>query len=197
MLTNQAKITFTDPHTREKSLKIFPGQFAVGDNELTLVTTLGSCIAACIYDPVLKIGGMNHFMLPESTNGGDWAGVSSSARYGNYAMEHLINELLKAGASKHNLQAKIFGGGEMFASSEKIGDQNAAFAREYLQTEGIKLLAEDVGGGFARKVYFNPTTGNVTVRRTSVEQNEAVKAFEQAYSDQLSHTPVESDIELF
>lgn len=122
-----------------------------------LSTVLGSCVAACIWDPVRALGGMNHFLLPASHDTGN----ARSLRYGAHAMEMLINDLLKQGAVRAALQAKLFGGANMASNLGDIGASNARFAKTYLETEGIPCLAESLGGTNARRVLFRPATGHV------------------------------------
>jgi len=122
-----------------------------------LSTVLGSCVAACIWDPVRALGGMNHFLLPASHDTGN----ARSLRYGAHAMEMLINDLLKQGAVRGALQAKLFGGANMASNLGDIGASNARFAKNYLETEGIPCLAESLGGTNARRVLFRPATGHV------------------------------------
>jgi chemotaxis protein CheD len=135
---------------------VVQGEFRVSDdvNEL-LGTVLGSCVAVCLHDPVRAIGGMNHFLLPF----GQEEGANRPVRYGLFAMEMLINDLLKAGAKKSRLEAKLFGGARISAELRDIGQANSVFAREYLATEGIHCLGESLGGQNARRVVFRPATG--------------------------------------
>ncbi len=141
--------------TGEKIINVIQGDFMISEEEDVILTTvLGSCIAVCIFEPQRKIGGMNHFLLP-SREGEDGANV----RYGAYAMELLINGLLREGADRGRLKAKMFGGASMMGNLRDIGGSNAAFARKFLQDEGIPCLAESVGGTSARRIRFWPTTG--------------------------------------
>jgi chemotaxis protein CheD len=128
------------------------------DPQTVLTTVLGSCIAVCLYDPEAGIGGMNHFLLPGRTGGAPEPG-SGDLRYGAYAMELLINALLKQGAERRALCAKVFGGASMIGTRRHIGSGNAAFARRFLQDEGIPCTAESTGGTAARRVQFWPTSG--------------------------------------
>lgn len=135
---------------------IIQGEFRISNRPDSVLTTLlGSCVAACIWDPVLQIGGMNHFLLP----GEDDAQIRASERYGVHLMELLVNGLLREGASRQRLQAKLFGGANMNSSLADIGARNAAFARDFLRNEGITLVSESLGGDQARKVQFWPTNG--------------------------------------
>lgn len=142
---------------QETLVNVIQGDFVISNDPCSVLTTvLGSCIAVCMCDPVHKSGGMNHFLLPE---GG--AQDSGNVRYGANAMELLINGLLKKGAEKHRLEAKIFGGAQMMGNLRNIGAANAEFARKFLQDEGIPCRAESVGGTSARRIRFWPTTGLV------------------------------------
>ncbi len=153
---------------------IHPGEFHATSDPVIISTVLGSCVAVVLYDEVNKIGGMNHFLLPGSVDRAHLYSTSEG-RYGIFAMELLINQMIKIGANRSNLQAKVFGGGHMFVykenegSSHKISENNAEFAFNYLQTENIPLVAHDVGGTHARKVLFLPDTFQVfqkTIRRS-------------------------------
>ncbi|HJX57768.1 MAG TPA: chemoreceptor glutamine deamidase CheD, partial [Thiobacillus sp.] len=149
-----------------ETAKILPGEYYFTGKPMMIVTVLGSCVAACMRDRVSGIGGMNHFMLPDG--GGD-AGSASSAsmRYGAYAMEVLINQLLKAGARRENLEAKVFGGGNVLRgfTSINVGERNAQFVRNYLHIENIRIVAEDLNDVHPRKVYYFPATGKVLVKK--------------------------------
>jgi chemotaxis protein CheD len=135
---------------------VVQGEFRVSDHPDELLgTVLGSCVAVCLHDPVRAIGGMNHFLLPF----GQEEGPNRPVRYGLFAMEMLINDLLKAGAKKPRLEAKLFGGARISADLRDIGQANSVFAREYLATEGIQCLGESLGGQNARRVVFRPATG--------------------------------------
>ena len=178
--------------------KIVPGEYYVTRRDMVLVTVLGSCVAACIRDKTNGIGGMNHFMLPKSTH--DKAGwISASARYGAYAMEVMINQILKQGAKRENLEAKVFGGGAVLKNmnSLNIGDDNAKFALDYLQKEKIPVLAKDLLGELPRKVYYFPKTGKVLVKKLQSLPNNTIIIREQEYNARLSSSRIEGDIELF
>lgn len=178
--------------------KILPGEYYVTKRDMVLVTVLGSCVAACIRDKVSGIGGMNHFMLPDSIRDSSDP-TSTSARYGTYAMEMMINQLLKIGARRPNLEAKIFGGGSVIRGmvSANVGARNADFARKYLQTEGIKIISEDLLDVCSRKVYFFPNSGRVLVKKLRTMHNETIIAREQAYSAKLKAVDIQGDVELF
>jgi chemotaxis protein CheD len=163
---------------------------------MVLVTVLGSCVAACIRDTEIGIGGMNHFMLPDE---GGKDVVSSSARYGTYAMELLINHLLKNGARRNRLEAKVFGGGAVLASltSSTVGTRNAEFVLQYLQTEKIPVMAKDLLDAYPRKIYFFPNSGRVLVRKLHRVHNDTLYSREKEYRSRLEHSEVAGDIELF
>lgn len=138
-------------------ISVIQGEFAVSaDPAVAMSTVLGSCISACVYDPVKRVGGMNHFLLPEAQTGD-----GQNVKYGAFLMELLINDLLKIGAQRHNLRAKLLGGAKMSQYLGDIGEKNMQFARRYLHNEGIPLDRESLGGARARRIHFYPTTGKV------------------------------------
>ncbi len=179
---------------------ILPGElYATKEDEL-ISTVLGSCVAACIRDKVSGIGGMNHFMLPATA--GDLAQeasklTSQASRYGNYAMEHLINAILTHGGQRKNLEVKLFGGGKMMSLMSDIGRRNIEFVREYIELEGLDLVSEDLGDIYPRKVLFNPFSGRARVKKLRNMHKENIVNDEINYRDQIKTEPVESDIELF
>ncbi|MEA5097720.1 MAG: chemoreceptor glutamine deamidase CheD [Burkholderiaceae bacterium] len=177
--------------------KILPGEFYYTPKNMVIVTVLGSCVSACIRDRVSGIGGMNHFMLPK--DGGEGGLMSASMRYGTYAMEILINELMKAGAKRENLEAKVFGGGKVLQGLEamNVGERNAQFVKDYLRTEGIRIIAEDLEDIFPRKVYFFPRTGKVLVKKLRQLHNNTLANREQDYANRLMSKPVAGEFELF
>lgn len=176
--------------------KILPGEYYVTTRDMLLVTVLGSCVAACIRDSENGIGGMNHFMLPDE---GSKDIVSNSARYGTYAMEVLINHLLKSGARRNRLEAKVFGGGAVLESlsSSNVGTRNAEFVLKFLQTEKIPVVAKDLLDSYPRKVYYFPKAGRVLVRKLHRVHNDTLFNREKEYRSRLEHSKVEGDIELF
>lgn len=176
--------------------KILPGEYFVTPRDMVLVTVLGSCVAACIRDTVSGVGGMNHFMLPE---GGNRDLVTSSARYGTYAMEVLINHLLKLGAKRNRLEAKVFGGGAVMQSlsSSNVGARNAEFVLNFLTVEKIPVVAKDLLDSYPRKVYYFPQSGRVLVKKLHRVHNDTLFSREQAYQSRLASAKVEGDVELF
>jgi chemotaxis protein CheD len=165
---------------------INPGGWAI-ESERPISTLLGSCVAVCLYDPKLKIGGMNHFLLPSRTSA-DNSDIDIILN-GDYSMEVLVNGLLNMGAQKTRLIAKAFGGGTIISSiNMDIGGRNSAFAHEWLEREGIPLVASDFNGPWSRKVVFVPQSGDAFCRRiptTQASAAEVVKA-EQAYERSLT-----------
>lgn len=157
----EASFFFFDHHFQHNAVKVLPGEFFVSHDSLAIMTVLGSCIAACLWDSRMRVGGMNHFMLPE----GDSA--DASGRYGSYAMELLINEMMKLGARRETLQAKIFGGAQVMHNftTLNVGERNPRFVQDYLATERIPVVSEDVLDIYPRKVVFFPVTGKVMVKR--------------------------------
>ena len=188
---------YFDRNFNSDAVKILPGEYYVTASELVIVTVLGSCVSACIRDREKGIGGMNHFMLADCA--GCDGPLSASARYGAFAMEILINHLLKLRARRDRLEAKAFGGGRVMASlaSSQVGDKNARFVRQYLKNEGIPLLAEDLLDVHPRKVYFFPGSGRVLVKRLVRVHNETILRREREYAESLSQGSVSGEIELF
>lgn len=187
--------TYYDPRFNAYAYKVLPGEYAVAGDERMLVTLLGSCVSACLHDPVARVGGMNHFLLP----GGEGA-AGESARYGSYAMEVLINDLLKMGAMRARLQAKVFGGGAVLPSLSgvgSVGERNARFVLEYLEAERIAVLAQDLGDIVPRRVHYFPATGKAFVKRLPAAERASVAADESQYLHRLRAAPVAGAVELF
>lgn len=181
-----------------EAVKILPGEYYVSARQLLMVTVLGSCVGACIRDPVSGIGGINHFMLPDDRRDED-SRFGRSMRYGDYAMEILINQLLKLGARRSNLEAKVFGGGNVLPGFKNhvVGERNARFVIDYLAIEGIPVIAKDLLGDYPRKVYFFPETGRVLVRKLRSLHNDTIMERELTYSETLRQSRVEGEVELF
>jgi chemotaxis protein CheD len=191
-----APVTYFDPRFKVQAAKILPGEYYVTGRDMALVTVLGSCVSACIRDPESGIGGMNHFMLP---GGAERSPASASARYGAYAMEVLINQLLKMGAKRGKLEAKIFGGCNALlgASANSIGESNARFVQEFLSTEGIVIAAQDLLDVYARKVYYFPRTGRVLVKKLRTLRNDTIQQREREYNERLTNSRIDGEVELF
>ncbi len=192
---------FWDKRHNTYSAKILPGEYYVSMHGELISTVLGSCISACIRDVKMGIGGMNHFMLPmgcEDEHAGKMH-LTSATRYGNFAMEMLINEILKAGGRRKNLEVKLFGGGRVLASMTKIdiGNKNINFVHEYLREEGLEISREDTGDIYPRKVLFFADTGKVRVKKLRNIHNDTIKKREEKYRKSIDEKPVQGDIELF
>ncbi|WP_029921473.1 chemoreceptor glutamine deamidase CheD [Nevskia soli] len=187
---------YFDPRFRAAALKVLPGEYIVTDSDVMLVTVLGSCVSACLRDPVAGVGGMNHFMLPDTTGGG---AAGESARYGSYAMEVLINELLKRGAMRRNLEAKVFGGGAVLPgfTVNNVGQRNGRFVLDYLKADEIPVVAQDLFDVYPRRVHYFPLSGRVLVRRLPSANEPEVLASEGLYRSRLRQAPVEGTVELF
>jgi chemotaxis protein CheD len=192
---------YWDPGCDRWSAKILPGEYFVTRSDEAITTVLGSCIAACIRDPATRIGGMNHFMLPEDGSPGKSSWIEGpgglATRYGSYAMESLINELMKLGARRDRLEVKLFGGGRILSSMTDVGQKNIAFARDFLKVEGFKILAEDVGDVCPRRVIYFPATGVVMLKRLRALDVSVIAQRESIYLTSLAAKPAGDDVELF
>lgn len=180
------------------AVKIMPGEYYVTARDMAMVTVLGSCVAACIRDRTSGIGGMNHFMLPGSRGDSDSI-LSPSMRYGTYAMEIMINQLFKMGAKRSNLEAKVFGAGNVLSgfTVSNVGERNASFVLDYLRTEDIALTGQDLLDIHPRKVYFFPRTARVLVKKLRSVHNDTIVEREKVYSSRLSVADVQGDVEIF
>ncbi|MBL8343361.1 MAG: chemoreceptor glutamine deamidase CheD, partial [Rubrivivax sp.] len=161
----EASFFFWDAHFGKESVKVLPGEFFVHDEDVLVTTTLGSCIAACLWDRERRVGGMNHFLLPDAGGAGD--GSDASGRYGSFAMDQLIGELVKRGANRSTMEAKVFGGGAVIGGMQSlnVGERNTRFVLEYLRTERIGIVSKDVMDVYPRKVCFLPASGKAMVKR--------------------------------
>jgi chemotaxis protein CheD len=157
------------PRSTERIIHIHQGECRVSeDANVVLTTILGSCISACLRDPVACVGGMNHFLLPE-TNDSDRA---ASTRYGANSMELLVNGLLSLGAKRERLQAKLFGGGQLSDNLTDVGEKNASFAERYLKRESIPIIGGSVRGRQARRIQFWPVSGRVRQLTLAIPLND-------------------------
>lgn len=171
----EASFFFFDHHFQYEAVKVLPGEYFMTGEDLVIMTVLGSCIAACLWDGKAKVGGMNHFMLPDGDS------MDAFGRYGSYAMELLINEMLKSGARRESMQAKIFGGAQVMHSftTMNVGERNTQFVIDYLQTERIPVVSKDVLDIYPRKVCFFPVTGKALVKRLAHSHPEELVAQER------------------
>ena len=181
----EASFFWYEPQFASEAVKVLPGEYFVYNEDILIMTTLGSCIAACLWDRQAKIGGMNHFMLPE---GGGKDAASSGGRYGSFAMELLINEMLKLGASRSSMEAKVFGGGQVISGMNtlNVGERNTTFVLDYLKAERIQVVSKDVLDIYPRKVCFLPASGKAMVKRLASANNEALLAQERAAAQKVA-----------
>jgi chemotaxis protein CheD len=193
---------YWDPENARWSVKILPGEYYVTKGDEVVSTVLGSCVSACIRDPRLNVGGMNHFMLPEDNSVGpnNWLdpAVGLATRYGSYAMESLINDLLKLGATRERLEIKLFGGGRILSGMTDVGDRNIQFIKNYMEIEGLRVAAEDLGGTQPRKVIYFPATGRCKLRKLPPVENRIISHHEQLYLATLGKQAADGgDVDLF
>ncbi|MFK8031509.1 MAG: chemoreceptor glutamine deamidase CheD [Gammaproteobacteria bacterium] len=184
----------------EITAKVLPGFFYVTSHSESIMTVLGSCIAACIRDPVARVGGMNHFMLPigDDERASSWgSGGSAANRFGNFAMENLINSLVKHGGVKSRFEIKLFGGGRVLDISTDVGRKNAAFAFSYLEAERMSVVASDVGSDYARKIIYDPMSGRIKLKKLRDVYNGMVANQEKELLRDLKKKPVSGSVELF
>ncbi len=176
---------------------ILPGEFFVADSPMVVYTLLGSCVSACIRDPVANIGGMNHFMLPAPKSDESHNSWGESTRYGSFAMELLINEILKRGGQKHRLEIKLFGGGKIYDGKVDVGANNAKWVLDYLKQEGLSLQKADLGDVCPRKVYYFTDSGKVLLKKLDRVTSKVLAEREQQYQETLTKQPLQSDVTLF
>jgi chemotaxis protein CheD len=192
----EASFFFYDAHFRNDAVKVLPGEFFVADEDLLVMTTLGSCIAACLWDREKRVGGMNHFLLPDTGGSG---GSGDSGRYGSFAMDLLIGELVKRGATRATMEAKVFGGGAVISgmNSLNVGERNTKFVLDYLRTERITVVSKDVMDIYPRKVCFLPASGKAMVKRLASANTEALAAQERAAASRVTPAASGGSVDLF
>jgi chemotaxis protein CheD len=166
--------------------RLLPGEYYVTRHDELIFTVLGSCVSACVRERKLGIGGMNHFMLPldRSSGANAWNDdrASSATRFGKVAMERLVNDILALGGQRENLEFKVVGGAKILDLAHDVGAHNVQFVRDYLKSEGFAISAEDLGDGFARKIYYSPLSGKLRVKRLIATVNRAVFEHERRYT---------------
>lgn len=181
--------------------KIQPGEYYVTRSNEAITTVLGSCVSACIRDKDLGIGGMNHFMLPLLNSAAQSPTViNESACYGNFAMELLINQIIKAGGRRRALEVKLFGGGKVVKSlsnTETIGEKNVKFILNYIYDENLSLLSKDLGGSVSRSIIFYPKTGKVLMKHLADSNKDEIIKEEKIYQEQINQIKPAADFELF
>ncbi len=188
----EASFFYADHHFQYDAVKVLPGEYFVSNEDVLIMTVLGSCIAACVWDGKARVGGMNHFMLPEGEDG--------SGRYGSYAMELLLNEMIKMGARRETMQAKVFGGGAVMAgfTTMNVGERNTKFVLDYLATERIPVVSQDVLDIHPRKVCFFPVTGKALVKRLAHAHPEALAVEERkGNAAQVAKATAGGSVDLF
>ncbi|KAA0875673.1 chemoreceptor glutamine deamidase CheD [Nitrincola tapanii] len=202
------KLGFVDPHLASnhyydrhfatEAVKVLPGEYFATEEETMIVTVLGSCVSVCLRDRLTGVGGMNHFLLPHDRSG-ETGPLAASGRYGLYAMELLVNHLLKLGANRQRLEAKVFGGGQVLKTLQfsQVGERNVAFVFEHLRKESIPVVAKDVLDLYPRKVYFFPQTGRVLLKKIRSMHNSTIIDREKAYLQQVETRPVAGAVDLF
>lgn len=194
---------YWDAKNNAYCIKIMPGEYYYTSKKEYIATTLGSCVSACIWDERNKIGGMNHFMLPltdKSSSDVTWGAMPSAAsRYGNYAMEYLINEMIKHGADKNEFKVKVFGGGKIIEGMGDVGKRNIDFILDYLKIESLNIISQDLGDLFARKVLFDPISGKAWVKKVVDENKSNLVKEEENYSKDICSSPESEggDVDLF
>jgi chemotaxis protein CheD len=189
----EASFFFYDAHFKNNAVKVLPGEFFVHADDILVMTTLGSCIAACLWDRERRVGGLNHFMLPDA------GGAADSGRYGAFAMELLVNELIKLGASRTTMEAKVFGGGAVIGgmNSLNVGERNTRFVLDYLKTERIAVVSKDVMDVYPRKVCFLPASGKAMVKRLATTNSDTLAAQELAAQKAQASTGTGGSVDLF
>jgi len=185
--------SFWSPKWERYSVKVKPGEFYVTREDMVISTVLGSCISVCIFDPQRGFGGMNHFMLPDTHTG---EALDRPLRYGFFAMEQLVNELMKHDCRREFMQVKVTGGARMNGNSV-IGSQNIDFINEYVEQEGLNLTAIDVGGDQARQVVFFPSQGRMLVNKLSHREDLHLIDEEKVYRDKVDLSLDDTSVELF
>ena len=181
-----------------EAAKVLPGEYYVTREDMVIVTVLGSCVTACIRDRLSGIGGMNHFMLPDSNPDTDGP-YGESARYGAFAMEILINSLIKQGAHRTLLEAKVFGGGNVLPGMTvaNVGQRNADFVLNFLEIEKIRIVAKDLVDVYPRKIYYFPKAGRVLMKKLQSTHNDTIFIREKDYGSRLVTTRTAGEVELF
>jgi len=192
--------TYFDTAHNVATAKLLPGEYYVTAKSEAVVTVLGSCVSACIRDRVFGIGGMNHFMLPiHEGERSTWKGgvADKITRFGNYAMEHLINDILSHGGMRKNLEVKLFGGGRIIQGLSDIGACNTRFVLDYLQQEGLPVVSQDLNGDYPRKLYYFPKTGRVLMKKLASLHNDTLIEREKKYFRDIEEQPVGGEVDLF
>jgi len=189
---------YYDSMFKTQAVKVLPGQYYATDGDEMIVTVLGSCVSVCLRDNYSGIGGLNHFLLPHDSSSSD-SPLAESARYGVYAMELLVNHLLKLGAQRRRLEAKVFGGSKVIKdfTFANVGERNVSFVLEHLKQEGIPVIAKDLLNIYPRKVHFFPSSGRVMLKKINSLHNTTLIEREKGYLRQVERKPIAGDVDLF
>ena len=189
---------YYDRHFEVPAVKVLPGEYYATDSGEMLVTVLGSCVAVCLRDHYSGIGGLNHFLLPHDRSA-EVSPLNESARYGVYAMELLLNHLLKLGAQRRRLEAKVFGGGKVIKDFNfaNVGERNVEFVFEHLKNESIPVVARDVLDIYPRKVHFFPHTGKVMLKKINILRNRTIVERENRYLKHVDQKPEVGEVDFF
>lgn len=190
----ESVLRFWDPRRGRYLAKIGPGQLYLTRGDELITTVLGSCIAACVRDPLAGVAGMNHFMLPL---GGGSGTDGAAARYGNFAMEQLLNHVLEHGGARDRLELKLFGGARVTDASIDVGQRNVDFMLRYARDEGLTVAGRDLGGRDGRRLVYEPDTGRALMKRLRGSEADVVRRAERAYASALDVAPAGGDVELF
>ena len=190
---------YWDPKRQSVAAKVMPGEFYVTRQDEFILTVLGSCVAACIWDPVARVGGMNHFMLASPGAGSEESpGIGAATRYGVFAMEFLVNGVLALGARRERLCVKVAGGGAVLGHmTSSVGAKNVEFVRQYIATERLKLMGEHLGGELPRKLCFHPLSGSAQVKALATIRNDTIVTRERRYAEKLASGAPSGAVELF
>lgn len=191
---------YFDSRVGMDAVMVLPGRHYVTSSPTEMIVTLlGSCVAACIRDPIIKVGGLNHFLLPESETGQWGQQVDAAMRYGNHAMETLINDIIKLGGVRSRLEVKVFGGAHVIegASVLSVGQKNVDFVQSYLANEGFKIAASHLGGSLPRRIHYFPVTGKVQMRQLERSSDKELFNKELSFRKQIKVDDDAGDAELF
>jgi chemotaxis protein CheD len=197
MSVSRSSRRYFDPRFEATIITVAPGEHEItAAKDEIVATVLGSCISVCMRDPQAGVGGLNHFLLPKNNSGSD---ASAGERYGDTAMEVLINGLIKRGVRRQNLEAKVFGGARVLSGATMlaIGDNNVAFVTDFLKREGIPIVSKDVGGTRSRRIHYQPSTGRVWVQQVQASARDSGQEQEIAYLNRLKSQPVAGEVEIF
>ena len=194
-----ATSSYYDRRFNIQAIKVLPGEYYATQDDTMIVTVLGSCVSVCLRDRYSGIGGLNHFMLPHDSSQDENSVIAASGRYGLYAMELLINQLLKMGAIRNRLEAKVFGGGQVLKNMTfmNVGQRNVSFVFDHLKKESIPVVSQDVLDIYPRKVCFFPKTGKVMLKKIHSLHNNTIIDREKAYLHEIDTQPISGEVDLF